>query len=99
MHPVTAHGFNLGLASAVTLGKLVADAHRQGGDIGASLLLRRYEAAHRLASRPIYTATNMIVGLYTAERPTARAARHLALRAAARMPFVSRGVSRMLMQP
>jgi ubiquinone biosynthesis UbiH/UbiF/VisC/COQ6 family hydroxylase len=99
MHPVTAHGFNLGLASARLLGKLVSDAARQGGDIAASLLLRRYEAAHRMASRPIYTATNMIVGLYTAENPAARAARHAALRAAAKLPFVSRSVSRMLMQP
>jgi ubiquinone biosynthesis UbiH/UbiF/VisC/COQ6 family hydroxylase len=99
MHPVTAHGFNLGLASARLLGKLVSDAVRHGGDIGASLLLRRYEATHRLASRPIYTATNMIVGLYTTEHPAARAARHAGLRAAARLPFVSRSVSRMLMQP
>jgi len=99
MHPVTAHGFNLGLASARLLGKLVSDAARQGSDIGASLLLRRYEAAHRVASRPIYTATKMIVGLYTAEHPAARAARHAGLRAAAKLPFVSRSVSRMLMQP
>lgn len=100
MHPVTAHGFNLGLASACTLGRLVAEAHRGGRSdaIASSLLLRRYEAAHRLASRPIYTATNMIVGLYTAERPAARAARHLGLRAAARIPLLSRNVSRMLMQ-
>ena len=88
MHPVTAHGFNLGLASACTLGRLMAEAHRGGRSdaIASSLLLRRYEAAHRLASRPIYTATNMIVGLYTAER------------AAARIPLLSRNVSRMLMQ-
>jgi len=99
MHPVTAHGFNLGLASACLLGTLVADAARQGKDIGSSLLLRRYEATHRLASRPIYTATNMIVGLYTAEHPAARAVRHAGLRAAARLPLVSRGVSRLLMQP
>ncbi|TDW61707.1 ubiquinone biosynthesis UbiH/UbiF/VisC/COQ6 family hydroxylase [Novosphingobium sp. PhB55] len=98
MHPVTAHGFNLGLASACSLGKLVAQAALQGDDIGGGMLLRRYEAAHRLATRPIYTATNLIVGLYTAEHPAARAARHAGLRAAARLPLVSRSVSRLLMQ-
>lgn len=100
MHPVTAHGFNLGLASACKLGRLIAEAPQGGRPdaIAAPLLLRRYEGAHRLASRPIYTATNMIVGLYTAERGAARATRHIALRAAARMPFISRNVSRMLMQ-
>ncbi|MPS70485.1 MULTISPECIES: 5-demethoxyubiquinol-8 5-hydroxylase UbiM [Novosphingobium] len=99
MHPVTAHGFNLGLAGALRLGGLVADAARHGRDIGSPWLLRRYEAAHRFASRPIYAGTNAIVGLYTAEHPAAKAARHVALRAAQRLPRLRHGVSRMLMQP
>jgi hypothetical protein len=40
----------------------------------------------------------MIVGLYTAESPAARAARHVTLRAAARLPFLRQSVSRLLMQ-
>jgi len=98
MHPVTAHGFNLGLAGATRLADLIAGAAKRGRNIASPLLLRRYETAHRLQCRPLYDATAMIVGLYTAESPAARAARHVTLRAAARLPFLRHGVSRLLMQ-
>lgn len=98
MHPVTAHGFNLGLQGAVTLAELVANAAAGGGDIASSWLLRRFEAIHRLASRPIYAATNLLVGLYTDERPAARIARRATLRAGARLPMVRQTISRFLMQ-
>jgi 2-polyprenyl-6-methoxyphenol hydroxylase-like FAD-dependent oxidoreductase len=51
MHPVTAHGFNLGLRSQETLLKELQRASAQGIDIGAPQVLRRYEAAHRRDSR------------------------------------------------
>jgi ubiquinone biosynthesis UbiH/UbiF/VisC/COQ6 family hydroxylase len=98
MHPVTAHGFNLGLSGAMRLAGLVADAQARRRDIASSLLLRHYEAAHRLQCRPLYDATAMIVGLYTAETLPARVARHVTLRAAAHLPFVRQNVSRLLMQ-
>jgi len=98
MHPVTAHGFNLGLQGQATLAKLIVEAAARGGDIAAPMLLRRYEAAHRLAARPLFAATNMLVALYTDERPAARLARHAALRIGAHMPLMRRSVSRMLMQ-
>lgn len=98
MHPVTAHGFNLGLRSADKLARLIGDARAHRRDIALPILLRRYEASHRLAARPIYTGTNMVVGLFTTEHPAARAARYAALRAAARLPGVRAGVSRLLMQ-
>ncbi|PZQ60852.1 MAG: FAD-dependent hydroxylase [Sphingomonas taxi] len=98
MHPVTAHGFNLGLQGATTLATLISDAAADDRDIASSLLLRRFEAAHRLASRPIYAATNLLVGLYTDERPAARIARRATLRAGARLPMVRQTISRLLMQ-
>jgi len=96
MHPVTAHGFNLGLQGAATLARLVTDAAKRGRDIASLALLRRYEGAHRRASRPIYTATNLLVGLYTTDRPAACAARHAAIRAAAGLPLARRTVGRLL---
>ncbi len=69
-----------------------------GNDIGGALLLRRYEAAHRLASRPIYAATNLLVGLYSDERLPARVARHATLRVGAGLPLARAAVSRFLMQ-
>jgi ubiquinone biosynthesis UbiH/UbiF/VisC/COQ6 family hydroxylase len=100
MHPVTAHGFNLGLQGAAKLAELVDGAAARGGDFAAAGLLRHYEAAHRLASAPLFAATNLIVGLYTDDRPAAaHLARPLALRAAARLPLLRRGVTRLLTQP
>ncbi|MFV0623090.1 5-demethoxyubiquinol-8 5-hydroxylase UbiM [Sphingomonas sp. ac-8] len=98
MHPVTAHGFNLGLQSQATLAKLVIAAAQRGRDIAAPSLLRRYEMTHRLASRPIYAATNWLVRLYTDERPGARIARHATLRAGSRLPLARQAITAMLMQ-
>jgi 2-octaprenyl-6-methoxyphenol hydroxylase len=51
--PIGAQGLNLGLRDAATIGELVVDARRQGGDVGAADLARRYDAARRtdVASR------------------------------------------------
>jgi ubiquinone biosynthesis UbiH/UbiF/VisC/COQ6 family hydroxylase len=98
MHPVTAHGFNFGLQGQETLAGLIRNAAEKGRDIAAPLLLRRYEMQHRLATRPLYTATNLIVGLYTDERLPQRLVRHAALRAAAGLPLIRQGVTRLLMQ-
>ncbi|MCC2975743.1 5-demethoxyubiquinol-8 5-hydroxylase UbiM [Sphingomonas sp. PL-96] len=98
MHPVTAHGFNLGLQSQATLARLVIEAASRGRDIAAPSLLRRFEMTHRLASRPLYAATNFLVRLYTDERPGARLARHATLRAGSRFPLARRAITAMLMQ-
>ena len=88
MHPVTAHGFNLGLASVERLSDLAATAIAQGRDLGDPALLARYERRHRRGSWPLFQATRAIVGLYTDERAPARWVRGAALRASAGMsPF------------
>ncbi|WP_287103553.1 FAD-dependent monooxygenase, partial [Brevundimonas sp.] len=94
MHPVTAHGFNLGLRGQDVLAKVLKSA--RGGDIGSERLLARYERDHRLASWPLYQGTNALVRLFTQETPPARLARGAALRAGqATAPF-KRVVKRML---
>jgi ubiquinone biosynthesis UbiH/UbiF/VisC/COQ6 family hydroxylase len=88
MHPVTAHGFNFGLLGQATLARELRAAVAAGQPIHGSELLRRYERQHRLATRPLYLATQMLAGLYTDDRRPARAVRKLALRAGARLrPF------------
>lgn len=82
MHPVTAHGFNLGLAGAHRLANLLNQAAARGGDIGAPAGLARFERGHRLASRPLYEATNAIATLYTDDRLPARMLRRAGLRLA-----------------
>ena len=54
----------------------------------ASIAYSRYERQHRIATRPLYLATQMLADLYTDDRQPARIARKLALRVGARLrPF------------
>lgn len=82
MHPVTAHGFNLGLQSQHRLAGVLRKAAAQGGDIASPAGLAAYERGHRLASRPLYEATNAIAALYTDDRLPARVLRRAGLRLA-----------------
>ncbi len=91
MHPVTAHGFNLGLAGAMRLARQLQGAP----DIGETRLLRRFAVAHRAATRPLYLATLALVRLYTDERPPARALRKAILHTGA-VPLVRRALGAML---
>jgi 2-octaprenyl-6-methoxyphenol hydroxylase len=45
--PIGAQGLNLGLRDAATIGELVVDTRRAGGDAGAAELLARYDAQRR----------------------------------------------------
>jgi 2-octaprenyl-6-methoxyphenol hydroxylase len=45
--PIGAQGLNLGLRDGATIAELVAEAHRDGGDVGASELLARYDRMRR----------------------------------------------------
>jgi ubiquinone biosynthesis UbiH/UbiF/VisC/COQ6 family hydroxylase len=88
MHPLTAHGFNFGLLGQDTLARELRAAVAAGRSISSPGLLQRYERAHRLATRPLYLATQMLAGLYTDDRRPARLLRKLALGAGARLgPF------------
>ncbi|SEJ02985.1 Ubiquinone biosynthesis hydroxylase, UbiH/UbiF/VisC/COQ6 family [Paraburkholderia diazotrophica] len=82
MHPVTAHGFNFGLASVETLCKEIVAAHRNGFDVGAESVLSRYENCHRRATRPLYLATRLVTDIYTNSSVPAKLARNIMLRAA-----------------
>lgn len=72
MHPVTAHGFNLGLRSIDTLSRLLLQAHRSGQDIASPQLLERYHQTHQRAARGLYMATHAVATLYTREHVPAR---------------------------
>jgi ubiquinone biosynthesis UbiH/UbiF/VisC/COQ6 family hydroxylase len=88
MHPVTAHGFNFGLLGQATLARELRAAVAAGQPFWDPAPLQRYERQHRLATRPLYLATQMLADLYTDDRRPARALRKLALDAGARLgPF------------
>lgn len=96
MHPVTAHGFNIGLSGQKQLAHKILTACRARRDIADPDMLGRYENRLRLSAAPLYHATNMLVGLYSSEHPAARLARHAGLRFAQHLPFVRHGISAML---
>ena len=98
MHPVTAHGFNLGLQGQDTLAKVVLDAHRRGDDIGAPEVLARYGRRHRAAAWPMYAGTRLVVRVFTDDRPPLRAVRAALLRAVNRVPPLRRAIAGRLTQ-
>ncbi len=80
MHPVTAHGFNLGLRGAHTLANEIKETLQAGGDWSAQTTLENYTSKHRRTSRPLYHGTNALVRLYTNTTPAAKFARRTLLR-------------------
>lgn len=82
MHPVTAHGFNLGLKGQATLAKQIQQALAEGEDFASDELLKRYEAEQMRTTRVLYHGTNLVVGLFTNETFAAKLVRKATLRLA-----------------
>ncbi|MBL8518757.1 MAG: 5-demethoxyubiquinol-8 5-hydroxylase UbiM [Betaproteobacteria bacterium] len=93
MHPVTAHGFNFGLAGAISLAAGIREAAARGEDFAAPGVLERWERHHRAFTRPLYLATNALATLYADERAPARLLRTAALTASRLLPPVRRAMS------
>ncbi len=96
MHPVTAHGYNLGLSGAALLAGELRKAQSTGREIGDMAALGAYEAAHRRAVLPLYHGTNALVRLFTDDRPPARLLRDAALRLGNFLPPVKSRILRQL---
>ena len=80
MHPVTAHGFNLGLKGLEILISEIKTAIKNESDIGLIAVLKSYQSKlHRVAA-PVYLATNGIINLYTSNILPARLTRQFILR-------------------
>ncbi len=80
MHPVTAHGFNLGLRGQHLLANDIKRAIKQSKDIGSLDVLNNYHTKHTRITRPLYHGTNGIVTLFTNETPPGKFIRKAALR-------------------
>lgn len=86
MHPVTAHGFNLGLQGVDILATQIEKALRNHKDIGTDNVLLPYEAKQMLITRPMYHGTNAIVKLFTTENKPAKTMRSLILKVSNNLP-------------
>lgn len=98
MHPVTAHGFNLGLQGQAALAEVVLEAHRAGRDIGAEAVLAKYQRRHRLAAWPMYAATRLVLRVFTDDRRPMRGVRGAILQLSNRLPPFRRAVAARLTQ-
>ncbi len=79
MHPVTAHGFNLGLSSQDILSKEIKAALAEKRDIGSERVLARYQKKHMRVTKPLYLGTNAIVSLFTNDALPVKALRKAVL--------------------
>lgn len=98
MHPVTAHGYNLGLTGGAILAGEIKQALENGESFASNAVLRRYEAAHRKVARPLYLGTNALVRLYTDTRLPAKILRGAALRLGNILPPVKSRIMQQLTQ-
>ncbi|WP_428607875.1 5-demethoxyubiquinol-8 5-hydroxylase UbiM [Sedimenticola sp.] len=96
MHPVTAHGFNLGLRGQDTLFREIKAAQLEGRDIGDLAVLEKYQEKHMRVTWPLYTGTNEIVSLYTNDSVPAKILRGLVLRLSNNFPPVKQMISKKL---
>ena len=80
MHPVTAHGFNLGLRGSKTLATVIKEAVSNKDDFTSDEILSKYNQKHQRSTRPLYYGTNLLVDLYNSEKLSAKVIRRLALR-------------------
>jgi len=88
MHPVTAHGFNLGLSGADILASEIKTAIGKGRDFGSNAVLQRYQYKHMQTTRPLFHGTNGIVSLFTNDALPAKLARKAVLRLSNNFPPV-----------
>lgn len=69
MHPVTAHGFNLGLQGQAILAESIQKAWYQNQDIGGAPVLEKYQREHRKITQVLYWGTRGVIGLLTTSFP------------------------------
>ena len=86
MHPVTAHGFNLGLSGVERLTAAILQARNQGFDWGSSGALAPYATGHHRHAWPIFQGTNTVVKLFTDPRPVPRLLRQAVIQGSRHLP-------------
>jgi len=96
MHPVTAHGFNLGLSGAELMARQLLSAQQKNADIGSLAVLLPYQARHRLDTLPLFHGTNTVVGLFTNDTLPARVVRKAVVHASNHLPPVKWAIKRKL---
>lgn len=85
VHPIAGQGLNLGLKDAAALAEVLAEAMRNGEDIGAEATLERYARWRRFDNVTNALAFDGFVRLFSNDNPLLRAARGIGLAAVNRI--------------
>lgn len=99
MHPITAHGFNLGVQGQSILAGHIRRARKRGLGVADPGALAVYDRAHRRLSAGMYWSTLAIAELYARDSLTAKVARRALLDAGRLLPPARRMIMRNLTQP
>jgi 2-octaprenyl-6-methoxyphenol hydroxylase len=104
LHPIGAQGLNLSLRDAACLAELVVDAFRDGQDVGAVNLLRRYDLRRRGDAFARFAATGGLNRVASTDNGALRLLRDIGLRGLAaarplRALLMSRGMAALGPEP
>jgi len=94
VHPIAGQGLNAGLKDVAALAEVLTDARRRGEDVGAQLVLERYQSWRRFDIAALALATDGFNRLFSNDNPLLRAARGLGLGAVNAMPGLRRSFIR-----
>lgn len=79
LHPVAGQGFNLGLRDVAALAQILADAAREGGDLGGDTALDAYRRLRGRDQTAIAAATDALARIFVNPLPPVRLARDLSM--------------------
>jgi 2-octaprenyl-6-methoxyphenol hydroxylase len=97
IHPIAGQGLNLGFRDAIALADLLIEAARDGRDLGAPMLLERYQRRTRPANMVMLAATDALDRLFSTDNPLVRLARDVGIAAVHRTPMLKRMFMRQAM--
>ena len=97
VHPIAGQGFNLGIRDVAALAGVLADAHRDGRDLGSLDVLERYAAARRSDHRAVVLATDALARLFASPIAPLQLARNLGMVALDALPPLKRALARAAM--
>jgi 2-octaprenyl-6-methoxyphenol hydroxylase len=95
LHPVAGQGFNLGLRDVATLAQILAEAARDGDDIGSERVLGRYARWRRRDNQAMTAFTDGLVRLFSNDLAPIAAVRDLGLLAVDLFPPAKRALLRL----
>jgi len=90
MHPIAGQGLNMGLRDVAALAEVLVGARRTGQDIGARMVLEKYERWRRFDNDLMLGVTDALVKLFSNDIEPVKLARDLGMAAVDQLPDLKR---------